>query len=35
MPGATDAAEVHNILAGQLSIDKRNSAGAGNGEVLL
>lgn len=35
MSANTDAAEVRNIFAGQLSIDKRNSADAGNGEVLL
>jgi len=35
MSATTDAAEVRNILAGQVSIDKRNSADAGDGEVLL
>jgi len=35
MSATTDAAGVRNIFAGQLSIDKRNSADAGNGEVLL
>jgi hypothetical protein len=35
MSATTDAAEVRNIFEGQLSIDKRDSADAGTGVVLL